>query len=137
MSIVDNITKGIAKIKSESQGLETTVNVENKRVAQFKSFGRTFKDATENERYANCQLYIDAHNTANKCGKLTSELLAENIELEKQVEHLQKLGEKTLEQRNELLEALKEVNENFSIWDLLPSKQQEKIHDLITKATTP
>ena len=36
---------------------------------------------TESEIENNCILYVNAHNTANKCGKLPSQLLQENEEM--------------------------------------------------------
>jgi hypothetical protein len=82
------ITKGDAKVSYTTAELENCVVVGDKRVAQFKSFGNSFNDASPSEREANTKLYIDTHNTYNKHPKLPSQLLSENEEMKQHLKDL-------------------------------------------------
>jgi len=85
------ITEGKWIIKKVDCNLFSNIYSEHGiRVAEVKSFGNKtpFFDATIKQRKCNAKLIADAGTTSNKCGLLPSELL---------------------EQRNELLQSLKDL----------------------------
>lgn len=72
------ITKGEWEVEKFENEFESTIYSNGVRIAEAKSFGSGFNDATSNQRIANAKLIAEAGTVANETGKTPRQLAEEN-----------------------------------------------------------